>query len=280
MTVERPEIFSRARARAHIALGPPDAGGRPEIGEEISGVSPAPADTVGDEPDGPSGAGAETAMTSADGPAAAARSRWADRVAGWLVDQPWFAEPQPSIRALVEHARDSGWTVSDRARSRRLAWLYVVAVPARALCWAATWGWRRRDAQGWSDEQPPLAALVDRSRQAGRSVTWVYAVAVPARIASLVADNAPRTVVAALLAWLAANALAAVPVIGSPIPDRVTGAYWWHLLVETTYHAAGVAGDLAPVVARVVGIVLLVVFAARVAWTWIRGLFNGREDDQ
>ena len=271
---------SRAGTRA-CARGPlPGPGGRPEIDEEISGASPTPPDTVGDEAGWPPDAGAEATMTPADGPVAAARSTVAGSVIGWLASQPWFAEPQPSLAALVERARDGGWTISDRARSRRLAWLYTVTALARALAWAVTWGWQRNGAPGWSDEQPALAALVDRSRQAGRSVTWVYAVAAPVRIAALVAEGAPRTGIAALLVWLAANALAPVPVIGSLIPDQVMGAYWWHLLVEATYHAASIATEVGVVLAKVVGTGLLVVVAARVAWTWIRGLFNGREDDQ
>lgn len=216
-----------------------------------AGDPPAPEPPAQAVPDLPPGAGTDSAsvVLGAGIPA------WvADKLAG----QPWFTEPQLSLRALITHAQAGEWTVNDRARTRRLLWLWGPAAIARAGAWSILRVWLRGEAPRFGDEQPPVRNVLHAGQESGAlPLLWVCIAYLPARIASQIADYAARTGVALLMVWLLANA--------AGFPEWVTVSYWWSVVSAWAAGTAGAAGSVgtqvAPVAGKVFGTVLLLLAA-------------------
>lgn len=198
----------------------------------------------------------------------------ADWIAGKLAGQPWFAQPQPSFLALIEHAKTGEWTANDRARTRRLIWLWGPAALARAGAWSILRVWLRNETPRFGDEQPPIRDVLGKAQESGWGpLAWVSLAYLPARICSQIADYATRTGVALLMVWLFANTVG--------FPEWITVAHWWHVAAEVfssaTNTTATVAGDAVPLLGKVAGTLILVIAAAFVLRGWWQNRNEGDE---
>lgn len=195
----------------------------------------------------------------------------ADWIAAKLAGQPWFAQPQPSLVALIEHAKTGEWTVNDRARTRRLIWLWGPAALARAGAWSILRVWRRNETPRFGEEQTPIRDVLNKARESGWGpLAWICLAYLPARIGSQIADYATRTGVALLMVWLLANT--------AGFPEWVTAAYWWRVVSRAVASATNttttVGADTAPLLGKVLGTLILVI-----AGLWVlRGWWQNRNE--
>lgn len=190
------------------------------------------------------------------------------RIRAWLNTQPWYGGPLPSIPDLVEHARYAEWTTREWARSRRIAWLWVIATPARVAPWLVLRAWKTSEVVSLGDEMPAISAVAERAPwpvAAGYAVTSVSA---------QIAESAPRAGIAALIGWCGANA--------AGWPQQVTVAYWWQKVAELWTHltasTAHATGHVAPGANQVISGIGQVLFIAAVigAYMLVRRINNKR----
>lgn len=177
-------------------------------------------------------------------------------------DTALWSETQPSISELRREAEFGPWTVSDKARTARLVWLYAVTVPGRIPPWLV-----HRVVFGAGpkigDAQPPLGDLLIKAHELGSGPLWAARlVLVPTRLGSWTADYAKRTALVGLFVWMTLNAVNGVPGLRVIVPDAVTAAHWWQIITgaaESTVGAIPTTGS-ADVVA------VIIVIAAVAVW--------------